>query len=85
MKKQLLRKLNLPPLIWVIFFSTILALTGGEMFGYRFSGWGWVIPFVVSLFMLPLRIVRARFPIFIWFPWIALVLTYLAFTDFPAL
>lgn len=51
---------------------------------FNMSGWGWFIPFVLSLLILLNRNYKMTFPFFIWLPWIAVVLIYLFLSDYNA-
>jgi O-antigen ligase len=79
------KNIRLPFLIWVIFLSTILALSGGRLFGFNLSGWAWGIPLLFSVLRIPMNVSRIRFPVLIWLPWILVVIGYLLFSEYSAL
>lgn len=75
---------QLPLIVWIVFSTTLLALIGGNFFGYSLTGWAWIIPLAFSLLMLarnPLK--PTSFPVFLWLPWILVVISYLLFSDAP--
>jgi hypothetical protein len=78
-------QVKLPLLIWLIFIGTIMAFTEGNVMGYRLTGIGWFLPFCVSVFIVMMRINRIKFPVFLWLPWIFVVIGYYLNSDFPAL
>lgn len=75
-------KIKLPLLIWVIIVSTMVACIGGEaILGYNVSGYAWVVPLAAALFFLLGNPGRPRFPLYLWAPWVFIVLAYLLFSD----
>ncbi len=77
---------GLPLIVWLVFIFTIITCIGGQKFlTYNMSGYGWFIPLVYSLVLFPSRMHKIRFPVFLWTPWVIVVLMYMLFSDFPAL
>lgn len=73
---------QIPFLVWVVAIFTFLSCVGGEgILGYQIAGFGWLIPLVVSLWILARNPGRVRFPILIWFPWVCLVILYLCVAE----
>lgn len=71
------RKIDVPFVIWVVFVSTLVATVGEfSVLGYQIAGWAWVIPLIVSIFIILRRPLRVNFPTGIWFPWICVVILY---------
>jgi O-antigen ligase len=73
---------NLPFLVKLVAVATIIACIGGKgILGYQISGFAWLIPLLVSLFLLFARRGKIRFPIRIWMPWILIVIIYQLLSD----
>jgi len=71
------RKIDVPVIVWVAVISTFVASAGVfSILGRQIAGWAWVIPLIVSIFIILRRPWRGTFPIGIWFPWICIVVFY---------
>ncbi len=79
------RRAPLPILLWAVSVFTLISCFGGEGFlGFQAAGFGWVVPFVLALFVLISRMDNGvRFPFYIWLPWILLVMIHLSVADTP--
>ncbi|MFM2004827.1 MAG: hypothetical protein RLZZ09_482 [Pseudomonadota bacterium] len=76
-KKPLIRRSTLPRLVWVAFGATLAAsFIPGDLtvFGLRFSGLAWAVSLLISLVIITQRMPLWRFPVYIWLPWILLLL-----------
>ena len=81
-----MNRLRMPIFFYVIFIFTVLALAIGDtIIVFNIKGWGWFVPFVLSIFILISSKHRVNFPFFLWLPWIFFVLIYLIISDHPAL
>jgi hypothetical protein len=81
-----LLRVKLPFIIWLIMILTIPVLIGDfTVFGYQITGWGWFIPFVLSILILLNRLTAIKFPVLIWMPWILVVSIYPLFSQYPSL
>ena len=79
-----LQRAKLPFIVWVVVISTFVAFVGGKgILGYQISAVGWFVPLVVSLLMLVKNPGGIKFPVFIWLPWICLVIIYLVVAEVP--
>ena len=79
----MLEKIQLPFIVWVVLITTLISSIGGRLFDYSIASIGWLIPLIVSIPIILINPGRIRFPIFIWLPWILLVLIYLVFAQAP--
>lgn len=78
-------RLKLPFFFYVIFFMSGLVLAIGHVkIIFNISGWGWFLPLVVALLVLLNKNNRVAFPVFLWLPWIFVVLIYLFLSDYSA-
>jgi len=50
---------------------------------FNITGWGWFLPLVFALLVL-LKGNRITFPVFLWLPWVLVVLIYLFLSDYSA-
>ncbi len=46
-----------------------------RLFGFNSTGWGWVIPFTISLSIILISGGKIRFPFVIWLPWLLLIIS----------
>lgn len=77
------RKVGVPLVVWVVFFSTFVAMFGEfSVLGYQIAGWAWVIPLIISTFIILERPSRINFPSRIWLPWIFIVGIYFVIGGF---
>lgn len=75
-----------PFIVWAVVISTALVFVGPEpLFGYRLSGWAWVLPLGMSSLILVWRMNMVAFPVVIWAPWVLFLLVHFIQTDFPAI
>ncbi len=78
--------LRLPLFFYIIFIMAGLALTIGNLkIIFYIRGWAWFLPLILSLLIVSGRNFRTSFPIFLWIPWIAVVLIYLFLSEYNAL
>lgn len=80
---NMLKKIRLPSIVWTVFIFTIIAFTSLEIFNVKTSALGWSIPLILSVLVLFKTPGRIKFPIFIWLPWIFLVIIYLIVAKAP--
>jgi O-antigen ligase len=72
-----IRKLEVPFLVWMVLGSTLIAnVIEFPIFGRNMSGWAWVVPLVISIFVIVRRPSRITFPVRLWAPWICIVVFY---------
>jgi O-antigen ligase len=71
--------IKLPFIIWIVVLSTLVAAIGGQFLNYQIAGFGWFVPLVLSILIFLKTSGRIKFPVFIWIPWILLVVIYLIF------
>ena len=75
-------KAKLPDLFVLVLISTFAAsYIGGEFLGRNISGLGWFVPLVFSIFIAARSLKRRAFPVFLWLPWMILLLLYLLVSD----
>ncbi len=71
------KKIDLPFVVWMVVIFTFVASIGSfSLLGRQIVGWAWVIPLVISVFMILKRPSRISFPVHIWYPWICIVVLY---------
>jgi hypothetical protein len=76
----------LPGIVWVIIIATGLACMGGKgVLGFKMSGLTWFIPLVFAGFTIIRNPRQIRFPLWIWLPWVLLLLIYLSVSRYPSL
>ena len=76
----------LPGIVWVIIIATGIAIMGGKgVLGFGVSGLAWFIPLVFAIFTIIRNLGQIRFPLWIWVPWILLLLIYLSVSRYPSL
>jgi O-antigen ligase len=80
-----LRHSKLPLLIWFVVLSAAISGSFGglDFFGFYIKGYAWFVQIMVSAVFLLRFPKKVSFPWHIWFPWICLVMIYLAFSDYP--
>lgn len=79
----MLKNIKLPFIIWVVVLSTLIASIGGQFLTYRIAGFAWLVPLVLAILIFLKAPGRIKFPVFIWIPWILLVVIYLIFAKAP--
>lgn len=73
---------RLPFLVWLVLFCTMLAsMVKGQLLGFHVSGISWMVPLVVSVFIIVARVSKITFPIRLWLPWVLLLLIQLVLVD----
>lgn len=71
-------RIHAPFLVWVVLIATLTSnFTGETILGFQISGFGWLIPLIVALFVLLRTHEMPRFPFGIWLPWVVLAIGYL--------
>lgn len=76
---------QIPAIVWVVLAATSLAAIGGDFLGYHLSGWGWIIPFALSILILARYPGRVKFPLSIWLCWGVFLIVHLQLSGLPAL
>jgi O-antigen ligase len=72
-----IRKLEFPFIIWIVIGSTFIAgAIEFPILGRNMSGWAWVLPLIISIFIILRKPSRINFPIVVWSPWICMVVFY---------
>lgn len=80
---QLGTKRSLPFLVWLLLAFTVLGFyASGSFFGFNISGIAWVTPLAAALLVLGKKPQKISFPVWIWLPWVVLLLTYLVIVDY---
>jgi len=73
---------SIPFIFWVVIGFTLLSsLVFGNVFGFNISGLSWFIPLMVASLILVQRSGRVSFPLWIWLPWVLLLIMNLVVTD----
>jgi len=81
-----IKKLELPFIIWIVIGSTFIgAAIQFPILGRNISGWAWVLPLVISIFIIIRKPSRITFPILVWTPWICIIVFYFVDTSFSYL
>lgn len=76
----------LPGIVWVIIIATGIAIMGGKgVLGFRVSGLAWFIPLIFATLTIVRNPEQIRFPLWIWMPWVLLLLIYLSVSRYPSL
>lgn len=79
-------RIKLPGIFILVLVSTFAAsYIGGEFFGRNISGFGWFVPLVFSIFIAARNLKKRSFPVFLWVPWMILLLLYLLGSNDAAL
>ena len=76
---------QLPVILWIIIFSTALALFTTyfpTIMGKSVKGYAWFIPLLFSLWTIMIYPRSIRFPFKLWLPWISLITIYLLISLF---
>lgn len=79
-RRKPVRRGKLPGLVWVAFGATLAASfipSDFTLLGLRFSGLAWAVSLLISMVIITQRAPHWRFPIYIWVPWVLLLLGYL--------
>jgi O-antigen ligase len=80
------RKLEVPFIIWAVIGSTLFAAVIQFPFlGRNISGWAWVVPLIISIFLIVRRPSRTTFPVLVWTPWLCIVVFYFVNSGFSYL
>ena len=80
------KKLESPFIIWIVIGSTLIAnAIEFSILGRNISGWAWVVPLMISIFIVIRSPSRITFPVLVWAPWICIVVVYLANSGFSYL
>ncbi len=78
------KRAKLPFIVWITVIFTFVACIGGKgVLGYQIAGLGWFVPLVASLLVLALKPMGIKFPVYIWLPWICIVIIYAVVADAP--
>jgi O-antigen ligase len=81
-----IKKLEIPFIIWIVFGCTFIAdAIEFPILGRNISGWAWVVPLIISIFIIIRSLSRITFPILVWMPWICMVVFYFANSGFSYL
>jgi O-antigen ligase len=81
-----IKKLEIPFIIWIVIGSTFIAAAiQFPILGRNISGWAWAVPLMLSVFIIIRRPSRMTFPIFVWIPWICIVVFYFVNSGFSYL
>jgi len=77
---------GLPGMAWVIIIATGISILGGKgILGFKVSGLAWFIPLVFATFTIIRNPGQIRFPLWIWMPWILLLVIYVSVSKHPSL
>lgn len=77
---------KLPFILWAVLFFTLLASgVKGQLLGFNVSGISWMVPLIVSVFIMVSRLNRVTFPLKLWLPWVLLLLIQLFTLDYSLL
>jgi O-antigen ligase len=78
-----LKRIDLPFVIWMVIGSTFVANTiDFPILGRNISGWAWVVPLIISIFIILRSPSRITFPVLVWTPWILIVVYYFVNSGF---
>lgn len=66
-----LRRSKLPLIVWMVFITTFFACAfGGTAFlMYSVAGYAWIFCIAFSFMIIPAKVDKITFPIFLWIPW----------------
>lgn len=67
-------KEKLPNLVSLILISTLVAAMGGSIWKINITGFGWLVPLVFSLYLIIQNRGKITFPIWVWSPWILIII-----------
>lgn len=77
---------RLPLIIWTVLFFTLLSSgVKGQLLGFNVSGISWMVPLIVSAFIMVSRLSRVTFPLKLWLPWILLLIIHLITLEYSLL
>lgn len=77
---------KLPFILWAVLFFTLLASgVKGQLLGFNVSGISWMVPLIVSVFIMVSRLSRVTFPLKLWLPWVLLLIIQLFTLDYSLL
>ena len=77
---------NVPLLVWIVLGCTFLSVfVRGSVLGFNISGLSWVLPLFFSVLIIGFRAGRFYFPVWIWVPWIMLLILNLLAVDASSL
>lgn len=77
---------RLPLIIWAVLFFTLLSSgVKGQILGFNVSGISWVVPLILSAFIMVGRLSRVTFPWKLWLPWVLLLFIQLFILDYSLL
>jgi len=80
------KRAKLPLIIWVVLFFLVLAcVVPGALFGFNISGISWVVPLIMSIYVIATRISMVTFPWKLWLPWILMLIIHLLTLDYALL
>ena len=80
------KKIDLPFLVWMVIGSTLIVTTiQFPILGRNISGWAWVVPLIISIFIIIRKPSCIAFPILLWSPWICIIVFYFLDSDFSYL
>lgn len=71
--------------IFVLVSTFASSYIGGEFLGRNISGLGWFVPLIFSIFVAARNLKKRSFPVFLWCPWMILLLLYLLGSNDAAL
>ena len=78
-----IRKLEVPFVVWMVIGSTFIAnVIEFPILGRNISGWAWVVPLMVSIFIIIRKPSRITFPVLVWIPWMFIVVYYFVDSGF---
>jgi O-antigen ligase len=75
-----LRGSKLPDLVWFVVLSTAISGSFGgiNLLGFTLKGYAWFVQLIVCSVFLLNGFKKVSFPWYIWFPWVCVVIIYLA-------
>lgn len=77
---------GLPLIIWLVLFFTLLSSgVKGQILGFNVSGISWMVPLIVSAFIIVARLHSVTFPMRLWLPWVLLLIIQLFMLDYSLL
>ena len=78
-----IRKLEIPFIVWVVIGSTFFAAAiQFPILSRNISGWAWVLPLIISIFIILKKPSSITFPLLVWIPWIGIVVFYFVHSGF---
>ena len=77
------KKIDLPFIVWMVIGATFIAnVIEFPIFGRNISGWAWIVPLIISVFIIVRRPLRITFPILVWTPWVCIIVFYFVNSGF---